>query len=141
MPLITDVADAVVTALNAATLSQSVTSVRFYRPVFELAQLKTLRVSVVPKKIEISSFSRSANQYDVGIDIAVQKKLDTGDNAEIDPLMALVDEIGEFFRLKRLDSVAAIWIKTENAPVYALEHLEQQRVFTSVLTFTFRVVR
>lgn len=141
MALIAEIADAVVAELNAGSLSQPVEAQRFYRPVFDLAQLKTLRVSVVPKKLEVASLSRSMNQYDVSIDVAVQKKLDTGDNAEIDPLMQLVEEIGEFFRLKRLNAVAATWIKTENAPVYALEHLDQQRVFTSVLTLTFRAVR
>jgi hypothetical protein len=32
-------------------------------------------------------------------------------------------------------------VRTENVPVYAPEHLEEYRQFTSVLTLTFRVVR
>jgi hypothetical protein len=141
MPLTVEVADSVVAELNAATLSQTFEAQRLYRPQFDAAQLKTLRVSVVPKKIEIATASRGSNQYDVSIDVAVQKKLDSDANDAIDPLMQLVEEIGEFFRLRPLASVAAAWIKTENAPIYALEHLEQQRVFTSVLTLTFRTVR
>lgn len=141
MALIKDIADAVVTELNAGDFSQEFEAERHYRPVFDAAQLKTLRVSVVPKKIEIASLARSSNQYEVGVDVAVQKKLDSDTKEEIDPLMQLVEEIGEFFRLRPLASVAAAWIKTENAPIYALEHLEQQRVFTSVVTLTFRAVR
>ena len=46
------------------------------------------------------------------------------------------------FRFKRLDSFPnAVWVKTENAPVYAVEHLDQLAQFTSVLTLTFRVIR
>ena len=85
---------------------------------------------------------RSHNQHDYAIDVAVQKKLDIADNAEIDPLMTLVDEIADFFRLKRLESYPnAIWLKTENEPVFSQEHLDQMRQFTGLLTFTFRVLR
>jgi hypothetical protein len=56
--------------------------------------------------------------------------------------MALVEEIADFFRLRRLTSYPdAIWVRTDNVPVYAPEHLEEFRQFTSVLTLTFRVVR
>lgn len=76
------------------------------------------------------------------IDVAVQKKLVSGTNAELDPLMDLVQEIGDFFRSRRLTAMpTAAWIKTENAPVYAQEHLHELRQFTSVLTFTFRVMQ
>ena len=72
----------------------------------------------------------------------MQKKLATGDNEEIDPLLTLVDEIADYFRFQRLDSFPnAVWVKTENAPVYAVEHLDQLAQFTSVLTLTFRVIR
>ena len=48
----------------------------------------------------------------------------------------------DHFRHKRLDSFrAAVWVKTEHEPIYAQEHLDQMRQFTSVLTLTFRVMR
>jgi len=74
--------------------------------------------------------------------VAVQKKLTDADNAEIDPLVSLVDEIADHFRFKRLPTFAeAMWLKTEQKPVYAQEHLDQFHQFTSVLTLTFRVLR
>lgn len=135
------VSDAVVAELNAGDFSQEFEAQRFYRPQFDAAELKTLRVSVVPKKIEIAIAGRGSNQYDIGVDVAVQKKLDSDTNAEIDPLMQLVEEIGEFFKQRSLASIAATWIKTENAPIFGMEHLDQDRVFTSVLTLTFRMVK
>ena len=39
------------------------------------------------------------------------------------------------------DYPEAAWVQTENVPIYAVEHMEQHRVFTSILTLTFRVVR
>jgi hypothetical protein len=148
MSLVTDIADAVVSELNAAQtppapgFGQTFTAVRAYRPQFDLADLKTLQVTVVPKAIEIINITRQANQNDVAVDVAVQKKVDPADTAEMDGLMALVEKLGDFFRLRRLTALpTALWTKTENVPIYAPEHLETKQVFTSVLTLTFRVVR
>jgi hypothetical protein len=142
MATITDIADAVVAELNGHTFSQSLTAVRYYRPVFDLGEMQTLHVSVVPKGVTIERADRSRNQYDFAIDVAVQKKFSSGDAAELDPLMALVEEIADFFRLRRLAAYPdAVWVRTDNVPVYAPEHLEEFRQFTSVLTLTFRVVR
>ena len=142
MPVITDIADAVVAELNGGTFSQTFTAKRYYRPVFDLAEMATLHVSVVPRGVTIERADRSRNQHDVQIDVAVQKKFSTGDAAELDPLMALVEEVADFFRMRRLSTYPdAVWVKTENVPVYAQEHMEEFRQFTSVLTLTFRVVR
>jgi len=147
MSLLVQIADAVVAELNApaAGFDPPLNAARHYRPVFDLAELKTLRVSVVPKGIEIASLGRNANQHDVSVDVAVQKKITLADNAELDGLMALVERIADLLRLRRLTVgtgvAAAVWVKTENVPVYSPEHLETKQVFTSVLTLTFRVCR
>ena len=145
-----NVADALVTLLNAAPVppatgfTPTFTAERAYRPQFDLEELQTLRVSVVPKAIEIQTLGRRANQHDISIDVAVQQKVDVADSAALDTLMALVQQIADFVRLRRIDLAggsSAVWIKTDNTPIYSPEHLETKQVFTSVLTFTFRVVR
>ena len=131
--LVTDIADAVALELAGATLSQAMYPQRHYRPVFDLEDLKSLRVTVVPKGIVTESASRSSNQHDVAVDIAVQKR--AAEKAELDALMLLVQEIADLLRLRRLSGYpAAIWQKTENVPVFSAEHLETKQVFTSVLT-------
>jgi hypothetical protein len=137
---IVDIADAVVTALNVGTFSQSFQAVRHYQPVYELKDMGTLHVSVVPKGIELELFTRAQVQADVQIDIGVQKKLASLEGAEVDPLMHLVDEIGDYFRTHALAGTPAVWFKTENVPIYAPEHLAKLRQFTSVLTLTFRLL-
>ena len=102
MPLITQIADAVVAELNAATFSQPVTATRAYVPRFELPELKTLTVTVVPSSASVTAAAHGAAQQDVAIDIAVQQKLDSEQNAALDPLLALAEEIAEHFRGKRL---------------------------------------
>ena len=111
-------------------------------PSFALQDMKDLHVSVVPKGVVITKGDRSRNTYDVQVDVAIQKKFNKGDATEIDPLMNLVEEIADYFRLRRLDSYpAAHWLKAEHSPIYSQEHWDELRQFTSVLTFTFRVVR
>lgn len=139
MALIADIADALVTALNGQTFSQPFTAARAYRAAFDLQEMKDLHVTVVPKGLKLITAGRGVAQSDVQIDIGVQKKLSTGDDAEIDELMGLVQEIAEFVRTTRQFGEAA-WVKTENTPIYSQEHLGELRQFTSVLTLTLRVM-
>jgi hypothetical protein len=139
MSTIVNIADVLTAALNAHAFGQAFTAVRRYRPVYELAEMADLHVTVVPKGVALERADRSREQVDVRIDVAVQKKV--ADDNEIDSLMALVEEIAAFARDLRLEECAAVWLRTENEPVYAPEHLAELWVFTSVLTLTFRVVR
>jgi len=139
MALIADIAEAVVTALNGHTFSRPFTAQRSYRPVFDLKDMTDLHVTVVPKGVELTTAGRGLAQSDVQVDIGVQKKLAGGDNAEIDSLVDLVQEIAEFVRATGRFADAA-WVKTENTPIYSQEHLGELRQFTSVLTLTLRAM-
>ena len=141
MATIVDIAEAVKEELNGGTFSQPFTAERHYQPVFELKDMKTLHVTVVPKDIEMQLATRSSSQHDCRIDVAIQKKLESADLAEIDELMGLVEEIIGFLSRRKLASVPnALWIKTANEPIYATEHMEQFRQFTSILTLTYRIL-
>ena len=142
MSVATDVADSIVAEINAHSFKLPLTAQRHYVPSFELKDMNELRVSVVPKGVVVTKSDRNHNQYDVLVDVAVQKKFSSGSSAEIDPLLDLVEEIADFFRLRRLASYpAAHWIRTEHSPLYSQEHWDELRQFTSVLTFTFRLIR
>ena len=135
------IADAVVAKLNGATFSQEFTAVRTWQPSFELKDMQALKVTVVPHARETEKISRSAQAVTCQIDVAVQKKLVEADNAEIDALVALVEEIEDLFEFCELAGPPkAVWVKTENKPVVAPEHLAELRQFTSVLTLTFKVL-
>ena len=140
MPVVVDVADAVVTALNAGSFSQPFTAERAYLPCYELDDIKQLRVTVVPKAIEIQVKDRGTTQDDVAVDIAVQQKLSAADNSEIDGLLTLVQEIADHLRFGQFAAIGAVWVGTRNEPVFAQEHIDQFRVFTSLLTLTYRVI-
>ena len=141
MAAITDIAEAVKDELNGHTFSLPFEAERMYQPLFELPEMKTLRVTVVPRGVEMQGSGRSLVQHDYGIDVAVQKKFDKDDPVELDPLMTLVEEIIDFFRLRRLAGQNAVCVRATNEPVYSQEHMEQFRQFTSVVTLTFRVMK
>ena len=142
MAVITDIADAVVAELNGHTFSQKFTAVRTYDTTLALQDAGTLHVTVVPKALTEEVASRGADQVDYAIDVGVRKKPASVSNADLDPLVSLVEEIRAFFRRRRLAAFpGAVCIRTPIEPVFAPEHLREYGQFTSILALTFRVVR
>ena len=137
------IADSVVAEINAGDFSKkSLSAQRLYVPNFDLEDMKELRVTVVPREVEYLPLDRVSNKYHATIDVAIQKKFSKGDAKEIDPLVLLVEELADYFRLKRLKSyVAARCIKVENAVLYSTEHWTQFNQFTSLLTLTFELAK
>ncbi|TWU39324.1 hypothetical protein [Novipirellula artificiosorum] len=134
------IADSIVAELNAAELSHKFKSERLYVPDFDLEDVKELRVTIVPREVEYLPLDRVSNKLHATIDIAIQKKFSKGDAKEIDPLVMFVEQIADYFRLKRLNSyVAARCVKVENSVLYSSEHWQQFNQFTSLLTLTFEL--
>jgi hypothetical protein len=141
MATIIDIAEAVVAELNGATFSQSVSAARHYAPKFDIAEMTTLHVSVVPRSITSASLDRSRDSFEYQIDLAVQQKVDQA-NPPLDALMTLVEEIANHFRAGALASyLGARCSDVKNEPVFLPEHLAELGQFTSVLTLTFKVWR
>lgn len=138
MPRITDIAQGVADALNDASFSMAFTAERVAVPEFELTDMQTLHVTVVPREVESAVLNRASDSHDVKVDVAVQRKLGSLENTEVDPLLGLVQEIADL--LNRRNVAGAIWRRTENKPIYAPDHLREMRQFTGVLTLTYRVL-
>jgi len=142
--VLTGLADAMVSEMNNAppgTFTLPFTAVRGYKPVFDLPDLLTLRVTVVPRSQASVYVSRSHVRTDYIIEIGVQQKVDADFEDDCDDLMALVEQIGSFFYLRKLTSLpTATWIGVERPEGLHTEHLEQLHTFTSVLRLTYRIV-
>ena len=147
MAVIVDIADAVVATLNGTGLSQPFEAKRYYLPEFDLKDMGTIHVSVVPAELEEEVADRSRDRAEYKIHVAVQKRVTKHDppgfdQAAIDALMHLVQEIDDLFRHKPLLGYEqASWTKTENKPIYDPKHLKEHGQFTSLLVLTFRVTR
>ena len=135
------IAKAVVAELVAGSFSQPVTVDRTYRPTRELADLADLRATVVPRGIELSSGSRGGPSDEYSVDIALRKKLAADGDAAADALMLVVEEVAAFFARRRMSAYdEAVWVRTENVPIFSAEHMEESALFISVVTVTFRVM-
>ena len=135
---ILEVADELVTKLNGGSFSTSFTAVRLFVPDFDRSnELDALKVSVVPRDIQMEILSRNKTKQTVTIDVAIQQAVDNS-FSQVDTLLSLVDEIDLFMRFVTLGgSSEASWIDTSPNPYYAISHREEIFVFTSVLQFTF----
>lgn len=141
MGTVVDIVSALILELNAEGWSQSFVARRHYRPRYDAAELRTLTVTIVPRRMTIAPDARDHDVREIQIDLAIQQRLSQESNEEIDVLLNLVDEITRHFRLRRLAAMPqALCTKVENDPVYAVEHLDELRCFTSIITLSFRMV-
>jgi len=134
-----ELAEAVKTAVNAESFSVAFTATRVALPEFQLKDMATLHVTVVPREIEIGLQARGRNRHTMGVDVAVQQRLATVDNATVDALIALVEEVAGYMTRKNLTSggETAYWSDTEINPLYDSGHLREMRQFTSVIRLTY----
>lgn len=137
MRLALDIADAIVTDLKTGTFSEPLTVVRRVLPEYELTELKTLTITVVPKSVEIANITRQSTSFDIAIDIGVQQKIGKDTDAEVLRLSGIVSEIVAFLNRRSLPTLKAQFKSIGNEPVYVPEHLSEQRLFTSILTVTY----
>ncbi len=142
MALSSKVADAVADELAAGDFTPAFKTIRAFRHDQTLPEGKELRVSVIPKGVTITPASRAACAYLVEVYVAVMKKVPDANPETIDPLLALVEDVVDFFRLRRLAGFPeAVWVSTEIGPMVSTEHLENLKQFTSLITLRLKVVR
>ena len=129
------------------SLSQAVTAERYYLPEFDLKDMDALHISVVPAELDEEVADRAHDRAEYKIHVAVQKRVAKQDppgfdQAAIDGLMQLVQEIDDLFRHKAMAGYeSAAWTKTENKPIFDPKQLKDSSLFTSLLVLTFRVMR
>ena len=141
MALLVDIADAVVTELNGASLSMPFTAARAYLPQFDLVEMVDLHVTVVPRTTTRVFVTREKTQREYVIHVGVQQKLQSLALAEPDGLMDLVEEIADLFHGNTLTDPECVCMSAETAPTYVPEHMDEMRQFTGVVALTFRLWR
>ncbi len=138
MSIASQVANAVVFELANHEFSQPFEPKMLVLPAFESVELEILRVSVVPRTLEIDRVTRASSKYTVGIDIGIQKRISGTAEETVTVMGTLVDEIADFLKSHDLSQFpAAQWHGLVNDPLYVPEHLSQKRTFTSVLSLKY----
>ena len=138
---IIEIADAIVADLNenAEAWSLEFTAVRAYAPVYDLADMGTMHVTVAPSATVESLADRSTTEEDCGIDVAIQVKPAATDNATLDGLMELVAEVKSFLRKRSPTGTYAEWDETKNEPIYDVAALRTKGLFVSLLRLRYIV--
>lgn len=143
MSLATDIAAAVAAELAGApagTFPEGFEAVLRVLPEFALADLARLCVSVVPRSVRITAADRTESFREIAVDIGIQRKLGSNLNAEVADLGDLADRLGAYLERRPLaQAPQARWTGLTQDPLYAPVHLAEERVFTSVITVTYRV--
>ena len=135
---IIQLADAIVAELNSTTFSLAFVAVRSYQPIYTLADTRTLRVVVVPRSVTYEFETRQTMRASYAIDIGLMVRPGTLDNASIDAHMQLAEEIVHHFRGKRVPLLSMRCLQAQHNPIYATEHLDEYRQYTSLVTLTYR---
>lgn len=125
MKIAVDIADAVANELSSLLMTVH----RRVLPSFELAELKDLAVSVVPKSVQITNATRDATSYEVAVDIGIQRKIGKDTDAEVETLSGVVSSIVAFLNRRSLTTCNAQFKTIANEPVYAPEILSEKRLF------------
>ena len=129
---------AVTDKLNADTWSVAFTAVRTFQVNHERADLEEIKVSVVPKSATRVIEGRSAVEHVVQVDVGIQQAIDPGSLEDCDAMLDLLLEIADAFHMDMLicGGVRAVCTEVEHDPLFLSEHLDQQRVFTGVVTLS-----
>jgi hypothetical protein len=146
------IADAVRDTMNAHAFSIPFVAQRAYVPIHEMRGLQDLAVTVVAKDIVSPLLDRQGRRLcSYMIDVGIQKIIGSGPMSEDqiaaanDPLMTLAEEIIDYFFALDSNSLPGVpeCVCTEalNEPIYHPDHVDERRVFTSVITFTFKLAR
>lgn len=132
------IADAVVVFLDAGSFTESITPSRAVHVATDLKDIKTAMVYVIPKSSGISIADRTKDFVTYAVSLAVMKKIDPDDIAQVDAMLVLVEQIIAELNRKTILDPAVSFVSIENDPAYDADHLDQFRQFTSIVTVTYR---
>lgn len=130
-----DLADAIVTEINSGSFSLSFTAVKRFLPLYKLEELQVLRVTVLVGNVARERATRSSTAETVTITVGIQQRVDNPD-ADGATLLQLATEINDYLQDK--DFGNAIFLESGFRVVYDPASIDTTRVFTSVLTLTYR---
>jgi hypothetical protein len=124
----------------------SVTAQKAYLPYYDNEQMASLRVSVVPREVEVTLKNRAAEQHIYTLSVVVAKRTD-GSVDQIDALLGLVEKMSDLLRSDAMPHVSeapwpaeAVWWGLSLDPVWSQEHLEERRIFFTAINVQYMAV-
>ena len=141
MSRIVSLVDQIVTDLNAQTFSQPFTAERKFVWHPDLSEVQDLAVSVLPKQIEQHREARKFDGYMYGVDVVITKSVQGDEDAEIDSMLTLTEEVNTYLRSNEVVTVSTVdyhWTSTINDPIYMQETIKDHQLYTALITTMYR---
>ena len=135
--------DALLTRVNSIDVVPAMTLERSFYPLAELVKLATddkVKSFLIPgpdTPMDIMDRSGTRGESVYSFEIGIFKKIKTDDNAEIDPLMKLADNVRQFLvneKFPTLENSPAI-LRSRFEPSYDQETLNNLSIFLSIIRF------
>lgn len=104
-------------------------------PEYDLKEIETMRIVVVPTGVEYKPVARTAHEENYKISIGILKRT-TED--ELDALIDFSTSLGQSFLNRVIDD--SMCINVAHEPLYSPEHLREKNQFTSVIALTFKSI-
>lgn len=143
---ITNIAEAVVTALTAATFSQPITSVnRTYMPDYDQVKVEGIQLYVLAADVGTpTQETRADSRYNYRINISIVKEVSQVSpevtTSEMDEMTAFTEEVMDHFQNNRV-TTGVDMTGISNTPAYDPAMLFTHGLFVSVLSLTITAVR
>lgn len=133
MSVLTTALDAIATALNAEGFPLAFVAEASLRPRVEAKQLQSLRVLVTPGTITHIRQARGVLSRNLQVHVAIQARIT--DEEQIGEYLTLAEQI-EGFLAGRLFDGRFLCTGTEREQPFAIDHLDEMAVFTTIITVT-----
>lgn len=107
-----------------------------YFPEYELKELDTMRVIVIPASVEYKKVSRGQYEELLKVHVGIFKR---AREDSLENLLRITEKIGIGFLNRRL--AGAVCVCAAFNPLYHMAHLRERGQFTSVIELTFKQVK
>lgn len=129
--------------VNAGLFGNDVVTLRAYVPIRDLQSQTHTYMTVIGRSFEPAPVARGYHQREVGIDVAVQKKIAASPGSEsyineIDDMGDVVEAVINHFEDKPLSDIPQLKCSAvSNNPIYVYEALRDAGMFVSVVRLTY----
>jgi len=147
--VISQLTDSLAARLSAAEYTvdyPSISAQKAYLPYYDNEGMSALRVSVVPREVEVTLKNRAAEQHVYSLAIIIAKRTD-GSVEQVDALLGLVEKVCDLLRSDAMPHVEsapwpaeAMWWAISIDPVWSQEHLEERRIFFTAINVQYMAV-
>lgn len=135
----TDIGNAIVTHLNAQSLSKSFLCKLDYLPDFEREDLQTAELSVFPAGKAITFANRKDNQYIYTFNLVIRCPVAPAKEPDISSEMYFAEEVIE--SLDRVQMSNAVFTGAQTASMYDLEILNERNEYLAVFSITYLEIK